>query len=79
MALPSPNGVVRELGTEGAISKLIFVTTGWDKVHLNTGMERERQIRVRLGLLLRLGAGMARFDMLTETAWGILDPLLRNS
>jgi len=67
------------VGGEDAIRKLIFVTTHWDQVELNSGIARERDICFVLGPLLRSGARMDRFDMKTETTWRILDPLLRRN
>ena len=61
----------------GAIRKLIFVTTQWDKIDWNEGIEMEQRLSWNLEPLLRLGARMDRFDMKTETAWGILHPLLQ--
>ena len=71
--------ILEKVGGDDAIRKLIFVTTHWDQIESNLGTAREMQIRLRFRSLLRLGARMDRFDMETETAWRILDPLLRQN
>ena len=71
---PPPIPILHKVGGDDAIRNLIFVTTHWDWIRgeLNSGIAKERHIRLRLEPLLRLGARMDRFDMETETAWGIL-------
>ena len=72
--------ILRRVAGEDAIRKFIFVTTRWDLIEANYGRAKEREICRRcLGPLLRSGARMDRFDKKTETAWGILHPLLRQN
>ena len=76
---PPPIFILNKVGGDDAIRKLIFVTTHWDQIESNFGIARERHICLRLASLLTSGARMGRFDMKTETAWRILDPLLRQN
>jgi len=72
-----PMPILNEMGGGDAIRKLIFVTTHWMKIGSDEEIEMEKELSQYLEPLLSSGARMDRFDMKTETAWGILRPLLR--
>jgi len=69
--------MVEIVGGSKAITKLLFVTTNWDRIESQKGIAREKDICLSWQPLLSAGAGIARFDKKTETAWRILDPLLQ--
>jgi len=74
---PPGRPILKEVGADNTLSKVIFVTTHWDQIELKPGAAREMQFRHRVESLLRLAVRMDRFDKKTETAWRILEPLLR--
>ena len=61
-------------GSESA-RRLIFVTTMWDKIPTDRGEERALQNRY-FKPMLHLGAGTARFDNTSVSAWKIISQLL---
>ena len=62
---------------EGALNKVILLTTMWKDVNRSTGEQRESELRGRCwALMIKLGSRVARFDDTRESAWGVLESLL---
>jgi len=62
-----------------AAKHLIFVTTYWDRIDLESGQRREGQIQSRLKVFFGAGARTDRFDMSTDSAWKIVESLVNDS
>jgi hypothetical protein len=67
-----------ELCGEQAAKKVVLVTTMWDKVQHTTGTRREDELFANYWkTMINHGASTARFSNTADSAWKIIDPILR--
>ena len=67
-----------ELCGDQAVKKVVLVTTMWDKVQHDTGIRREKElIENYWKTMVNYGASTARSSNSTESAWKIVDIILK--
>ena len=67
-----------ELCGDQALKKVVLVTTMWDKVQQDTGVRREKQLFERYWkTMIDRGATTARFSNSADSAWKIIDLILK--
>ena len=61
-----------------ALGNIILTTTMWDKIDETTGQEREMELGGQYWeSMIKLGSTTARYHNTKESAWEILDKILR--
>jgi hypothetical protein len=61
-----------------ALGNIILTTTMWDKVDETTGQEREMELKGQYWeSMIKLGSTTARYHNTKDSAWEILDTVLR--
>ena len=77
----SPHRNIRmfgELCGDQAVKKVVLVTTMWDKVEQDTGSCREKELFEKYWkTMMNYGASTARFYNSADSAWQIIDPILK--
>ena len=67
-----------ELCGDQAIKKVVLVTTMWDKVQQDTGIRREKELLENYWkTMINYGASTARFLNSADSAWKVIDPILK--
>ena len=67
-----------ELCGDQAVKKVVFVTTMWDKVQPDTGLRREKELFDNYWkTMINCGASTARFLNSADSAWKIVDIILK--
>ena len=67
-----------ELCGDQAAKKVVLVTTMWDEVQQDTGVCREKELFEKYwNTMINYGASTARFSNSADSAWEIVDPILK--
>ena len=67
-----------ELCGDQAVKKVVFVTTMWDKVQRDIGARRENELFENYWkTMINYGASTARFSNSADSAWKIVDIILK--
>ena len=67
-----------ELCGDQAVKKVVLVTTMWDKVQQETGTRRETELSEKYWkTMIDCGASTARFSNSADSAWNIIDFILK--
>lgn len=67
-----------QLCGDQAAKKVMLVTTMWDKVKPSMAAQREHDLRLNYwNVMLEKGASVARFRNTVETAWKVVDTILK--
>ena len=67
-----------ELCGDQAVKKVVLVTTMWDKVQQDTGVRREKELFENYWrTMINYGASTARFSNSADSAWKIVDIILK--
>ena len=67
-----------ELCGDQAAKKVVLVTTMWDEVQQDTGVCREKELFEKYwNTMINYGASTARFSSSADSAWEIIDPILK--
>ena len=67
-----------ELCGDQAVKNVVLVTTMWDKVQRDTGVRRENELFENYWkTMINYGASTARFSNSADSAWKIIDPILK--
>ena len=67
-----------ELCGDQAVKKVVLATTMWDKVQQDTGIRREKELFDNYWkTMINYGASTARFSNTTDSAWKIVDIILK--
>ena len=67
-----------ELCGDQAVKKVVLVTTMWDRVQQDTGARREKELSENYWkTMINLGASTARFSNSADSAWKIVDVILK--
>ena len=70
--------MLEELCGDQALKKVVLVTTIWDKVQPDTGVRREKELFESLWkMMIDHGALTARFTNSADSAWNIIDSILK--
>ena len=68
-----------QLCGDQAVKKVVLVTTMWDKVRRETGLRRENELVENYWkTMINLGASTARFSNTADSAWKIVDIILKH-
>ena len=63
-----------EIIGDQAVKKVVLVTTMWDRIQLEKGNRREKELREKYwNTMLNYGASTARFTNSADSAWKIVD------
>ena len=67
-----------ELCGDQAVKKVVLVTTMWDKVQQDTGVRREKELlENHWKTMINYGTSTARFSNSADSAWCIIDIILK--
>ena len=67
-----------ELCGDQAVKKVVLITTMWDKVQQDTGVRREKELFDNYWkTMIDFGASTARFSNSADSAWKIIDLILK--
>jgi len=72
--------VFNKLCGQDALRNIILTTTMWDQVEIDEGSEREKELCNKYWkTMIKEGSTVARFLNSTDSAWSIVEPLLRHA
>jgi predicted GTPase len=72
--------IFKKLCGKNALQNIILTTTMWDDVNRREGLEREKDLKENYWkVMLKQKSTVARYDNTTESAWQVVEPLLREA